>query len=400
MAAYTAALEDEMKSEYEEFYELQYYEDIWNKAVDNATVIRDFPPEYLQKKTERSIISARKYAQSLNMTFEDFVNEKMGLTVEEFNSQAIEYAKVAAKESMVLAAIAKAEDITVSDEDIEKAIVYVSRNKNERGYYFKGRQFDYQKIRLLAESIYSSKYLSQSEAENMADVLRAFVSNYQADSIKSSAFVTDRVRTSNSDIVFSLDKIDEAMAKKLEGEKHEPEKITFTYYSYSISNLKQEPRRQGNKYKVSPYKVIVADGNYYLLAYDDNKKDIRIFRIDRMKGVNRTGEPREGKEVFEAIDLKNFTKRRFGMFGGRQASIRIRCINPLLDAMVERFGTQYATYTKPTDDPSHFILSTTVEVSDQFFGWLLGFGNKVKLLGDAETVADFKEYLDKVKVLY
>lgn len=303
----------------------------------------------------------------------------------------------------VVAQMKEAEDKRGDDkkEDEEKnAIVYVSRNKDERGYYFKGRQFDYQKIRLLAESIYSSKYLSQSEAENMADVLRAFVSNYQADSIKSSAFVTDRVRTSNSDIVFSLDKIDEAMAKKLKGEKHEPEKITFTYYSYSISNLKQEPRRQGNKYKVSPYKVIVADGNYYLLAYDDNKKDIRIFRIDRMKGVNRTGEPREGKEVFEAIDLKNFTKRRFGMFGGRQASIRIRCINPLLDAMVERFGTQYATYTKPTDDPSHFILSTTVEVSDQFFGWLLGFGNKVKLLGDAETVADFKEYLDKVKVLY
>ena len=119
---YEAALVDQMRSEYDEFYELQYYEDIWNQAVDNATVIRDFPKEYLQKKTERSIISARKYAQSLNMSFEDFVREKMGLTVDEFNAQAIEYAEVAAKESMVLEAIAKAENITVSDEEIEKAI--------------------------------------------------------------------------------------------------------------------------------------------------------------------------------------------------------------------------------------------------------------------------------------
>ena len=46
----------------------------------------------------------------------------MGLTVDEFNKEAIEYAKVAAKESMVLEAIARAENITVSDEDIEKAI--------------------------------------------------------------------------------------------------------------------------------------------------------------------------------------------------------------------------------------------------------------------------------------
>ena len=122
LASYTAALEEQMRSEYDEFYELQYYEDLWNKAVDNAKVIKDFPPEYLQQKIERSVISARKYAQSLDMSFEDFVNEKMGLTVDEFNEQAIEYATVAAKESMVLAAIAAKENITVTDEDIEKAI--------------------------------------------------------------------------------------------------------------------------------------------------------------------------------------------------------------------------------------------------------------------------------------
>ncbi len=122
LAAYKLALEEEMKSEYDEFYELQYYEDLWNLAVDNAEVIKDFPDDYLRKKTERSVISAQKYAQSLDMTFEDFVNEKMGLTVEEFNRQAIDYAKTAAKESMVLEAIARAENITVTDEEIEKAI--------------------------------------------------------------------------------------------------------------------------------------------------------------------------------------------------------------------------------------------------------------------------------------
>ncbi len=122
LASYTADLEDQMKSEYDEFYELQYYEDLWNMAVDNAKVIKDFPPEYLQKKIERSVINARKYAGSLDMPFEEFVEQKMGLTVDEFNEQAIEYARVAAKESMVVAAIAKAENIAVTDEDIEKAI--------------------------------------------------------------------------------------------------------------------------------------------------------------------------------------------------------------------------------------------------------------------------------------
>ena len=103
--------------------------------------------------------------------------------------------------------------------------------------------------------------------------------------------------------------------------------------------------------------------------------------------------------VYAAIDLKNFTRERFGMFDGRRAFVSIRCINPLLDAMVERFGTQNsATYTKTDED--HFTVSTWVRVSDQFFGWLLGFGNRVMLVGDDETVKEFAAYLDKVKVMY
>lgn len=294
-------------------------------------------------------------------------------------------------------ALAAIEDDT---DDEEKAIVYVSKSKTDRGFYFKKRKFDYQEIRLIAESIYTAKFLSETEADRLADVLRDYVSEYQADAIKSSAFVADRARTNNADVLFSLSKIDEAMTKKLNGEKHEPEKITFNYLSYSISGLKQVARRQGDRYKVSPYNVLVADGNYYLLAFDDKSKKMRTFRVDRMKKVSRTGEPREGKEEFDAIDLKNFTKRCFGMFRGRAARVSIRCITPLLDTMIERFGTQYATYSKPKDDEKHFIVSALVEVSDQFFGWLLGFGTKAKLLGDPETVEAFKAYLDKVKAIY
>ncbi len=156
MDSYKAALEEQMKSEYEQFYELQYYEDLWNLAVENAEVIKDFPADYLQKKTERSLISARKYAQSLDMSFEDFVDQKMGLTVEEFNREAIDYAKVAAKESMVLAAIAKAENITVTDEDIEKAIdEYVSQGAFESEEAF--RKEGPERLEELKEYILTSK---------------------------------------------------------------------------------------------------------------------------------------------------------------------------------------------------------------------------------------------------
>lgn len=119
---YTEALKKQMESEYTEFYELQYYEDLLNQAIDNATVKKEFPDNYLKKKTERMLVNARQYAISYNLPFDQFVEEYMGMTTDEFNNQAVEYAEKAAKESMVVWAIAQKEGLTVSEEDITKAI--------------------------------------------------------------------------------------------------------------------------------------------------------------------------------------------------------------------------------------------------------------------------------------
>ena len=77
--------------------------------------------------------------------------------------------------------------------------------------------------------------------------------------------------------------------------------------------------------------------------------------------------------------------------------VKITFINPLLDTAVDRFGTD-ALYMKV--DASHFDVHTKVEISDQFFGWLLGFGKKVKIISPDDTVEQFKAYLDKIRSLY
>ena len=119
-----------------------------------------------------------------------------------------------------------------------------------------------------------------------------------------------------------------------------------------------------------------------------------------MKGVDRTGEPREGAEAFAAIDLKTYTKRVFSMFGGKQERVTIRFINPLLDAVVDRFGNDKSSVQYAKVDDTHFSVTTQVEISDQFFGWVLGFGKKAKLIGSDRAVEQFRAYLDKVREMY
>ena len=286
----------------------------------------------------------------------------------------------------------------IAEDESEKLVVY---DKSKKDFYVRRRHYQPQDIRLLAECVYSAKFLSAGQAERLANVVCEFVSEEQAKAIRHDAFLTDRVKTDNKGVLNNISTINDAMSKELDGQKHEPEKITFQYLKYSIKDVGQQvERRNGQKYKVSPYKLLINDGNYYLLAFDDNKQDIRTYRVDRMKNVRFTGEPRDGAEAFAAIDLKTYTKRVFSMFGGKQERITIRFINPLLDAVVDRFGNDKSIVQYAAVDEDHFSVTTQVEISDQFFGWVLGFGKRAKLIGSDAAVEQFRAYLDKVREMY
>ena len=286
----------------------------------------------------------------------------------------------------------------IAEDESEKLVVY---DKSKKGFYVRQRHFDLTDIRLLAECVYSAKFIEKGQADRLVDVVAEFVSEEQAKAIRHDAFLTDRVKTDNKGVLNNISTINDAMSKELDGQKHEPEKITFQYLKYSIKDVGQQvERRNGQKYKVSPYKLLINDGNYYLLAFDDNKQDIRTYRVDRMKNVRFTGEPRDGAEAFAAIDLKTYTKRVFSMFGGKQERITIRFINPLLDAVVDRFGNDKSIVQYAAVDEDHFSVTTQVEISDQFFGWVLGFGKRAKLIGSDAAVEQFRAYLDKVREMY
>ena len=74
--------------------------------------------------------------------------------------------------------IYEAEEILATDDnDFEKLIVY---DKSKKGFYVRHRHFDLNDIRLLAECVYSAKFIAQGQADRLADVVCEFVSEQQA----------------------------------------------------------------------------------------------------------------------------------------------------------------------------------------------------------------------------
>lgn len=295
------------------------------------------------------------------------------------------------------ATITEAEAALADDEyDEEKLVVY---DKSRKGYYVKNRHFDLNDIRLLAECVNSSKFVSRSQAEQLIDKICEFVSDYQAEKIITDAFVIDRPRTTDTALIYNISMINSAMSHNIEGEPHEPEKISFYYMKHSMSdNGKRVAQRKGEKYIVSPFRLMVNDGNYYLIAFDDKSQKIRTYRVDRMNGIGYAGEPREGEEQFREMDIQSFVKRTFSMFTGDTEYVSIRFPDYLLDTVIERFGKKGASYSRLDD--KHFSVFVKVDVSEPFFGWLSSFGKRAKITAPQHVVEQYKSYLDKLRSMY
>ena len=137
-----------------------------------------------------------------------------------------------------------------------------------------------------------------------------------------------------------------------------------------------------------------SGGGKGTILYELKKQNENI----KVSIYSTTREPRDGEDEFKQLDLRTYTKRVFSMYGGEQRLVEIRFINPLLDAVVDRFGTKDVQYAKV--DETHFSVTAKVEISDQFFGWILGFGKKAKILYPDAVLDQFRAYMDKIREMY
>lgn len=261
------------------------------------------------------------------------------------------------------------------------------------------RPFDMSDLRLLAECVSATRFISAAKARDLVHIIGGFCSEEQAKKLETEAFLIDRVKTNQKNTLRYIDTINQAMARRREGRPHAPRKITFKYLTHSISDNGEVERRKGGYYKVSPYRLLINDGYYYLLAFDDKRQKMMTYRIDRMKDVREDEELREGESAYAEIkDIESYTRRVFSMFGGPRKQVSIRFTNDLLNAVVDRLGRDGIVYT--ITDERHFTVHTEVEISNPFYGWVAGFRKKAVITSPPEIVEGMKAFLDDVAGRY
>ena len=273
--------------------------------------------------------------------------------------------------------------------DIECLInfgVDVIVEKTDSNYYCIGeREFELPELKLLVDSVQSSKFLTVKKSNSLIKKLESLCSTSQAAALQRQVFVADRVKNMNESIYKTIDYIQTAI--------NSHKKIEFKYIKYSVSD-KNVFKKDGAVYKSSAYALMLIDQYYYLLGFDSENQMFKHYRVDKIFGINITSEKNDGEKEFENIDIAKYEKRFFGMFGGKFEKVKLLAENDLTGVIVDKFGKNNIIMKV---DENHFQINVDIAVSPQFFGWLTSFSGKIKIIAPQNVKEEFKKHLEKVQ---
>lgn len=122
VADFKAMIKDDLSKDKNQFADTRMYSDLIKIVVDKATLKKDIPEEYLQKKIDVMKNNVKTYADSYGVDYNTFLRNYMGLEPDDFVKQCEEEAGAAAKQSLVISAIAEKENIKVTKGELNDAI--------------------------------------------------------------------------------------------------------------------------------------------------------------------------------------------------------------------------------------------------------------------------------------
>ena len=258
-------------------------------------------------------------------------------------------------------------------------------------YYYSNPLFEFPELKLMIDIIHASRFVSEKKAASLIDRLKQFCSRHQAAELNRQ-LLTVNVKSKNEQTLYNVDTIYRAIAADRQ--------ISFKYVDYVDSEGQKHYRYDGKVYAASPFHLIYADDQYYLLTYNSEKERTEHRRVDRMESVRVLDDrPRDGLEVMKNIDVHDYTRYTFGMFSDSPDTEKVTfgCTNRMHNVFYDRFGD---VMMLPDEDDNYFKVTVPIAVSPQFFGWVLGLGKNVQIIGPVEICAKMRDYLADIGEFY
>ena len=233
------------------------------------------------------------------------------------------------------------------------------------GYYIASRNFELPELKLLIDAVQSSRYLTAKKSRELIEKLCNQCSVHDAQLMRRDVLVSGRVKSMNETIYYNVDAIQEAIAANRQ--------ITFRYFDWGLDGKR---RYREKNYTASPYGLCQDNENCYLLAHSP-RHGVTSYRVDRMTEIQLTQGSRTPCPELTGKALTEHANKLFQMYAGEATTVKLRFHRDLTNVVIDRFGRD--TMLIPDGD-DHFVFTINVAVSPMFLSWVIGFGDKVRIL--------------------
>lgn len=261
------------------------------------------------------------------------------------------------------------------------------------GYYLAERPFQLAEIKLLVDAVQSSRFITRKKSGELIKKLQSLCSRHQARALARQVYVSGRVKSMNESIYYNIDALHAAIA----GDNQ----IRFCYFHWEVDFSSPGAVRQcyhrSGEYTVSPFALLIDDGNYYLVGYDGEAEALRHYRVDKMTRIALLEEPRAAKDLLTSFDPAAYTKAVFGMFSGEAKPVKLQVENRLVGVVLDRFGGDVTLLPGPQ---GYFCVNVKAVPSPQFLSFVAGFGAGMRILEPAPLAREMQRLARQIAALY
>ena len=259
------------------------------------------------------------------------------------------------------------EDIRVLQES-EK--MDIEHEPGDHLYRLRSREFSVAELKLIVDSMASSKVLTPELTAELTGKLAMLCSKHERDYLKKKVFLDGRVKSQNKKIPSYIKVLNDGIIRQ--------RWVAFRYFKYD-RDKKKVYYYGGKNRRVRPAAMVMINDLYYLLGYDKRDRR-RLYRIDRMSHVVVHAERFESlpeKVDNKMAQLAFSTGNPFLTRRSEVTRVKIRFSDSVVDNVLDKFG--FAVRMVP-EDGSHFTVTTDLEPTTEFLAWIFSLGSAAEIL--------------------
>jgi len=150
---------------------------------------------------------------------------------------------------------------------------------------------------------------------------------------------------------------------------------------------------------VRPYGLGVADGDWHVAGYDEARKGVRDFRVDRIRGkvslVDKKDNAYDVPEDFDVADVIGVEEYRIPQ--GPEVEVVLE-LDDVATWLMERRRQGVGTLEKRKDGSGLFRVGVRSE--DGLYRWLAEFGHHARIVSPPHMARAYRERIEAARALY